>query len=204
MALHPIQKSEIVTKFQQKEGDTGSPEVQIALLTERITGLQDHFKTHAKDHASRRGLLKMVASRRSLLDYLRRKNIERYRAVVAALSLRKLRAFASAMVASRSNRFGGHGRDGPRRRSRFGPRRSPFVVCRTSRPWSVEAVVSWWCGSLRLRFERSRTGKGPGQSAEAGLRTLESRKKTRPWRVVPLLVPPPRGAASPCPSFVNP
>ena len=101
MALHPLQKSEIVTKFQQKEGDTGSPEVQIALLTERITGLQDHFKTHAKDHASRRGLLKMVASRRSLLDYLRRKNIERYRAVVAALSLRKLRAFASAMVASR-------------------------------------------------------------------------------------------------------
>jgi small subunit ribosomal protein S15 len=90
MALHPIQKSEIVAKFQQKPGDTGSSEVQIALLTERITGLQDHFKTHAKDHASRRGLLKMVASRRSLLDYLRRTNIERYRAVVAALNLRKL------------------------------------------------------------------------------------------------------------------
>lgn len=90
MALHPLQKSEIVAKFQQKPGDTGSSEVQIALLTERITGLQEHFKTHAKDHASRRGLLKMVASRRSLLDYLRRTNIERYRAVVAALNLRKL------------------------------------------------------------------------------------------------------------------
>ena len=90
MALHTLQKSEIVAKFQQKPGDTGSPEVQVALLTERITGLQDHFKTHAKDHASRRGLLKMVASRRSLLDYLRRTSIERYRSVVGALNLRKL------------------------------------------------------------------------------------------------------------------
>ena len=124
MALHPIQKSEIVTKFQQKEGDTGSPEVQIALLTERITGLQDHFKTHAKDHASRRGLLKMVASRRSLLDYLRRKNIERYRAVVAALSLRKLRAFRFGDGGVLALPLRRRGWNGSHRRSRFGgPRR---------------------------------------------------------------------------------
>ncbi len=205
MALHPIQKSEIVTKFQQKEGDTGSPEVQIALLTERITGLQDHFKTHAKDHASRRGLLKMVASRRSLLDYLRRKNIERYRAVVTALSLRKLRAVrlgdggAPGSTASR-----GELGTAPIAEVVLGPRRAPFVVCLTSRPWSAEAVVSWWCGSLRLRFERSRTGKGPGQSAEsrpsdAGIEEEDPALASRS-----LLVPPPRGAASPCPSFVNP
>ena len=130
MSLHPLQKSEIVAKFQQKEGDTGSPEVQIALLTERITGLQDHFKTHAKDHASRRGLLKMVASRRSLLDYLRRKNIERYRAVVAALSLRKLVVPASAMVA-RGYPSSDVGRRDLRRRSRF-CRRFPWSRSRGS------------------------------------------------------------------------
>lgn len=89
MSLHTQQTAEIVKKFQQKEGDTGSPEVQIALLTEKITILTEHLKTHMKDHASRRGLLKMVSSRRRLLDYLRRKNIERYRAVVGALQLRK-------------------------------------------------------------------------------------------------------------------
>ncbi|MFO0658880.1 MAG: 30S ribosomal protein S15 [Polyangiaceae bacterium] len=89
MSLHQQQTAEIVKKFQQKEGDTGSPEVQIALLTEKITILTEHLKTHMKDHASRRGLLKMVSSRRRLLDYLRRKNIERYRAVVGALQLRK-------------------------------------------------------------------------------------------------------------------
>ena len=89
MSLHTNQTAEIVKKFQQKEGDTGSPEVQIALLTEKVTILTEHLKTHMKDHASRRGLLRMVSARRRLLDYLRRKNIERYRAVVGALQLRK-------------------------------------------------------------------------------------------------------------------
>ena len=89
MALHAQQKSEIVEKFKQHEGDTGSPEVQVALLTERITHLTDHLKTHSKDHSSRRGLLKMVGQRRRLLDYLRKTSTERYRAVVSSLSLRK-------------------------------------------------------------------------------------------------------------------
>ena len=89
MSLPPEQKSEIVAKFRKHESDTGSSEVQIALLTERITQLQDHFKTHAKDHHSRRGLLKMVSTRRSLLDYLKRTQLARYQAVVAALTLRK-------------------------------------------------------------------------------------------------------------------
>jgi small subunit ribosomal protein S15 len=90
MALHTQQTAEIVQKFKRAEGDTGSPEVQVALLTERITHLTDHLKTHSKDHASRRGLLKMVGQRRRLLDYLRSKNVERYRNVVLALGLRKL------------------------------------------------------------------------------------------------------------------
>ena len=89
MSLHTEQKSQIVTKFQTKPGDTGSPEVQIALLTERITILTDHLKAHSKDHSSRRGLLKMVSARRRLLDYLRRKNVDRYRNIVNSLSLRK-------------------------------------------------------------------------------------------------------------------
>lgn len=89
MALHTQQKATIVEKFRTHEGDTGSPEVQIALLTERITHLTEHFKTHSKDHASRRGLLKLVGQRRRLLDYLRRTSIERYRGVVSSLSLRK-------------------------------------------------------------------------------------------------------------------
>lgn len=89
MSLHTLQKAQIVEKFQQKPGDTGSPEVQVALLTESIVHLTEHLKTHQKDHASRRGLLKMVGRRRRLLDYLRSKNVERYRAVVAALGLRK-------------------------------------------------------------------------------------------------------------------
>lgn len=89
MSLQPEQKSEILAKFRKHDSDTGSSEVQIALLTERITQLQEHFKTHAKDHHSRRGLLKMVSQRRSLLDYLKRTKLERYKAVVAALNLRK-------------------------------------------------------------------------------------------------------------------
>ncbi|MEZ4300614.1 MAG: 30S ribosomal protein S15 [Polyangiaceae bacterium] len=87
--LHSIQKSAIVQKFATHEGDTGSPEVQIALLSERINQLQDHFKTHKKDHHSRRGLLKLVSQRRRQLDYLKRCDIERYRKLIAALNLRK-------------------------------------------------------------------------------------------------------------------
>ena len=91
MALHAQQKATIVDKFKLHEGDTGSPEVQVALLTERITHLTEHLKTHMKDHASRRGLLKMVGQRRRLLDYLRGSSADRYKAIVAGLSLRKLR-----------------------------------------------------------------------------------------------------------------
>jgi ribosomal protein S15, bacterial/organelle len=82
-------KSQIIKKFQRSEGDTGSPEVQIALLSERITYLTEHFKTHAKDHHSRRGLLKLVGQRRRLLNYLAAKDIERYRAVIKELGIRR-------------------------------------------------------------------------------------------------------------------
>ena len=84
-----MEKSEIIAKYAQHEGDTGSPEVQIALLTARINHLNEHLKEHKQDNHSRRGLLKMVGKRRGLLDYLKRKDIERYRAIVAALELRK-------------------------------------------------------------------------------------------------------------------
>ena len=84
-----MEKQEIIKKYAQHEGDTGSPEVQIALLTERINHLNEHLKTHKQDNHSRRGLLKMVGKRRGLLDYLKAKDIERYRAIVAALELRK-------------------------------------------------------------------------------------------------------------------
>ena len=84
-----MEKNEIIAKYAQHEGDTGSPEVQIALLTERINHLNEHLKLHKQDNHSRRGLLKMVGKRRGLLDYLKAKDIERYRAVVAALELRK-------------------------------------------------------------------------------------------------------------------
>lgn len=84
-----MEKKEIIAKFAQHEGDTGSPEVQIALLTERINHLNEHLKVHKQDNHSRRGLLKMVGQRRGLLDYLKAKDIERYRAVIAALDLRK-------------------------------------------------------------------------------------------------------------------
>lgn len=87
--LHSTQKASIIDKFATHEGDTGSPEVQIALLSERITYLTDHFKTHKKDHHSRRGLLKLVSSRRRQLDYLKRVDIERYRSLIARLNLRK-------------------------------------------------------------------------------------------------------------------
>ncbi len=82
-------KEKIVTDFRTHEADTGSPQVQIALLSQRITELTEHFKTHKKDNHSRRGLLKMVSQRRSLLDYLKRKDIERYHEVVTRLGLRR-------------------------------------------------------------------------------------------------------------------
>jgi len=82
-------KQEIIEKFKRHEGDTGSPEVQIALLSERITYLTEHFKTHAKDHHSRRGLLKMVGQRRRLLDYLIKQDIERYRTIIKELGIRR-------------------------------------------------------------------------------------------------------------------
>lgn len=87
--MEKARKTEIITKFARSEGDTGSPEVQIALLTERITELTEHLSVHKKDHHSRRGLLQMVGKRRSLLQYLREKDIERYRAIIAELGLRK-------------------------------------------------------------------------------------------------------------------
>lgn len=83
------EKTEIINKYALHEGDTGSPEVQIALLTKRINDLTDHLKTHKKDHHSRRGLLKMVGQRRNLLNYLTKTDIERYRAIIAELGIRK-------------------------------------------------------------------------------------------------------------------
>jgi ribosomal protein S15, bacterial/organelle len=82
-------KQKIVKDFQRHEGDTGSPQVQIALLTQRITELTEHFKTHKKDNHSRRGLLKMVSQRRKLLDYLKRTDIEQYHEIVSRLGLRR-------------------------------------------------------------------------------------------------------------------
>ncbi len=82
-------KLEIIEQYKRHDGDTGSPEVQVALLTERINHLNDHLQTHKKDHHSRRGLLLMVGQRRNMLNYLRSKDIERYRSLVAALNLRK-------------------------------------------------------------------------------------------------------------------
>ena len=82
-------KLEIIEQYKLHDGDTGSPEVQIALLTERINHLNEHLKLHNKDHHSRRGLLKMVGQRRGLLNYLKDKEIERYRTIIASLNLRK-------------------------------------------------------------------------------------------------------------------
>jgi small subunit ribosomal protein S15 len=83
------EKQEIIAQYATHEGDTGSAQVQVAVLTKRINELTEHLKVHKKDHHSRRGLLKMVGRRRGLLDYLKSKDIERYRAIVAALNLRK-------------------------------------------------------------------------------------------------------------------
>ncbi len=83
------QKQEIISQYKTHEKDTGSPEVQIALLSNRITYLTDHFKTHKKDHHSRRGLLKIVGQRRRLLDYLKKKDVERYRSIIKQLGIRR-------------------------------------------------------------------------------------------------------------------
>lgn len=89
MAQLATQKTETITSYRIHEGDTGSPEVQVALLSQRISALTEHFKTHAKDHHSRRGLLQMVGRRRRLLDYLKRRDSNRYRALIDRLGLRK-------------------------------------------------------------------------------------------------------------------
>jgi len=89
MSLNATEKAAIVAEYAQKEGDTGSPEVQVALLTTQINHLQGHFKEHIHDHHSRRGLLRMVAQRRKLLDYLKGKNNERYSALIGKLGLRR-------------------------------------------------------------------------------------------------------------------
>lgn len=89
MTIAKTQKAEIVASNAQSANDTGSPEVQVALLTARINDLNDHFKAHQKDHHSRRGLIRMVNSRKSLLTYLKRKDVNRYRSLIAKLGLRK-------------------------------------------------------------------------------------------------------------------
>jgi small subunit ribosomal protein S15 len=89
MAVSTEQKAKVVADYQRAQGDTGSPEVQVALLTNRINDLTGHFKEHIKDHHSRRGLLRMVSRRRKLLDYLKGKNPDAYRALIERLGLRK-------------------------------------------------------------------------------------------------------------------
>jgi len=89
MAVTTAQKAQVLKDFQRAKGDTGSPEVQVALLTARITDLTEHFKAHTKDHHSRRGLLRMVSKRRKLLDYLKRTKAEQYKALIERLGLRK-------------------------------------------------------------------------------------------------------------------
>lgn len=89
MTITAERKAEVIKDHARSEGDSGSPEVQIAILTERIANLTEHFKTHAKDNHSRRGLLMMVNNRRSLLDYLKKKDADRYSALIAKLGLRK-------------------------------------------------------------------------------------------------------------------
>ena len=89
MSISPERKQELVKQFATGKGDTGSPEVQIAILTERITNLTGHFKNHVKDNHSRRGLLKMVSQRRSLLDYLKSKDEARYKTIIEKLGIRR-------------------------------------------------------------------------------------------------------------------
>ncbi|MEM6898361.1 MAG: 30S ribosomal protein S15 [Pseudomonadota bacterium] len=89
MSITAAKKAELIKKFARTEGDTGSPEVQVAILTERITTLTEHFKTNKKDNHSRRGLLKMVANRRKLLDYVKRKDEGRYQSLIKELGIRR-------------------------------------------------------------------------------------------------------------------
>jgi len=89
MSIAPGRKAEVIKSYATKSGDTGSPEVQVAILTERITNLTGHFKTHVKDNHSRRGLLKLVSQRRQLLDYLRRNDEGRYKTLIEKLGIRR-------------------------------------------------------------------------------------------------------------------
>ncbi|MGD8560359.1 MAG: 30S ribosomal protein S15 [Gammaproteobacteria bacterium] len=89
MSLTAEQKGQIIDQYKQADGDTGSPEVQVALLSARINDLSEHFKDHKQDHHSRQGLLRMVSQRRKLLDYLKKKNLDRYRDLIAKLGLRR-------------------------------------------------------------------------------------------------------------------
>ena len=89
MSLTTVRKTEIIKSYATKTGDTGSPEVQVAILSERITGLTEHFKSHVKDNHSRRGLLKLVSQRRQLLDYLKRTDETRYRTLIERLGIRR-------------------------------------------------------------------------------------------------------------------
>ena len=89
MSISPERKQEVIAEYATKEGDSGSPEVQVALLTNRINDLQSHFAQHKADHHSRRGLLKMVNQRRKLLDYLKRKDVKRYQDLISRLGLRR-------------------------------------------------------------------------------------------------------------------
>ena len=89
MSIAPGRKADVIKSYATKSGDTGSPEVQVAILTERITNLTEHFKTHVKDNHSRRGLLKLVSQRRQLLDYLRRSDEGRYKTIIEKLGIRR-------------------------------------------------------------------------------------------------------------------
>ncbi len=89
MSITTDRKKSLIEDYAAKEGDTGSPEVQVAILTERITNLTEHFKTHKKDNHSRRGLLKMVSQRRRLLDYVKSKDVERYKSLISRLGIRR-------------------------------------------------------------------------------------------------------------------
>jgi small subunit ribosomal protein S15 len=89
MSITPERKQEVMTEYATKPGDTGSPEVQVAVLSERITNLTDHFKTHKKDNHSRRGLIKLVSTRRRLLDYVKANDVARYQALIGRLGLRR-------------------------------------------------------------------------------------------------------------------
>jgi small subunit ribosomal protein S15 len=89
MSITPERKAALITEYATKKGDTGSPEVQVAILSERITNLTEHFKGHSKDHHSRRGLLKLVQTRRSLLDYVKKVDDARYKKLIEALGIRR-------------------------------------------------------------------------------------------------------------------